>query len=765
MSSSSPTGSQGASGDRIPASCPYEDCGTSFRLAPELRGRKVKCPKCQRRFVVSPTPGAPSQKVDDERARQIEDPTRKLAAADALEPISKGEPQHPAPKDDALEPSRPSGAAEAAAPAPGGPPSPSLSLGGELSLDLPETPETPEPAPSPPPTPKKPTSPPVNVAGVLGDDEGEPDEPEMEMSLDKPYEKPKPLVSETEFEPEEPQEPCPQCGVPINEEANVCVVCGHRKGAPVQKRKAGEQEGGGGGEEERKKTGFVTKLLTLVILAGLAYGGHWFWKRSQAVGTQKAFEELKGMTKVVGSKVSGKPVESEPVAPDTVVLCGEDELTLEDASRPMTVRRNQPMLQKDSKDGRILVAVKTPSGEVEGWVPAESIRAAEEAVDPVDLLGFDESKGSGHSKPVADLRFDKECKFAASIAEGGREVSIWNVEMGKCVRTFHAHKKPVKAVAFMENGCMASVSEEVGVRIWDPLTTATLKKYDFIKNEFALWKDGIHCVEFASTKLKLWNLVNGSAVTSSPSDFVIKEFRISRNREVILVLDNERYFRVLSLPKFKVEDGFLAPLKMKGFDMSRSGKYIVVCMEGSSEVPIFETGSRQKVREIELQGTPYLARFCGKGTYVGVVPSSRDRVAIYSIASARTSRMVKVLDASDGEEISTIVPSADASVLAIGYANGAVEFQPFLSSKKDDSSGGSKPTKPDRPKISPEEKEARRHHTMLKGFLMNKQPDRAKEYYQKLLEKCPDSPYTAKAFEALKAAGVEATPPPSPKEE
>ena len=80
--------------------CPYEDCEGKFNLAKTLSGRKVKCFRCHRRFIVGDD-GLPGRKLDKDDPNA--EPT---VGTEALEPISGGtDTLKPVKKDsEALEP-------------------------------------------------------------------------------------------------------------------------------------------------------------------------------------------------------------------------------------------------------------------------------------------------------------------------------------------------------------------------------------------------------------------------------------------------------------------------------------------------------------------------------------------------------------------------------------------------------------------------------------------------------------------------------------
>ncbi|MDP6360295.1 MAG: hypothetical protein QF473_34590, partial [Planctomycetota bacterium] len=86
--------------DKMLVICPYDDCDGKFNLAKNLAGRKVKCFRCHRRFIVGED-GAPGRKLD-------KDDTGSTVGTEALEPIGGGtSAPEPAKKGPAVEDSSP----------------------------------------------------------------------------------------------------------------------------------------------------------------------------------------------------------------------------------------------------------------------------------------------------------------------------------------------------------------------------------------------------------------------------------------------------------------------------------------------------------------------------------------------------------------------------------------------------------------------------------------------------------------------------------
>lgn len=83
---------------RIEAFCPYEDCKTKFLLDATLAGQRVRCGKCSRRFLVSSTPGQPSQKLEENGQETPKESRTALRPKEASESPEQAAPQPQIPR-------------------------------------------------------------------------------------------------------------------------------------------------------------------------------------------------------------------------------------------------------------------------------------------------------------------------------------------------------------------------------------------------------------------------------------------------------------------------------------------------------------------------------------------------------------------------------------------------------------------------------------------------------------------------------------------
>jgi hypothetical protein len=737
--------------------CPYGDCKTIFVIPASYAGKKVKCAKCKRRFLVGATPGAPSRKVDDGEAARIQGPTRAVPAQDALERVGAG---------DALEPI-------SKTPTKGTPAKTPAAKADELSLDVAEEPKSPPAKAEKPPADavkkaepsRKPSGPSALSASldsmslVGGAEEKsstaetmrklEEDEKKAASSPGDDLESAGLIVDHEEKEDEKGKKKrpsnCPHCGCPASGESAVCPICGERYDAPVKRKK-------------KKGRGSPFKaLVTLVCLILIAGGGFIMWEKAHGRDPLQtllpAIRKVQEMTKGATEKV--KEEAQQAVAPDTILVVTEEKVELEGSSSPLSLRRGQPVIQKEVAGNRIKVVVRTPDGDFEGQVARSAVKE-DPSFERADLLGYDKSQPKEHQSAVTRLFFQADGKFAASVAKDGKEVNLWNAADGKLVRAYHGHPASPVAVGFVEKGTIASVSSEGGMRIWDPITTATLRKVAAIKGDFVLLKNGAACLDLQSGKARLWDMGAVSVLGSTPQETSLKVVRVPRKESVVIALTEKGKIQTLDLPTFEAKEAFDAPEGTKDFDLSPSGDLVAVFPETGKKVLILDRRAGQKRQEVSLADTPRLARFCGSETRLAVVTAQADKVHVFSLP-VRTAQKPKVFDAPAGATITALEPSPDGQTLGLGRSTGAVQFLSLESAGTDT---GTKVTAPGdtrtsvKPAPGADEKKAKRHYDFVHQFIANKKLDSAKSEYEKLVREFPDSPYATKAREELEAAGV-----------
>ncbi|MBI2193525.1 MAG: hypothetical protein HYU36_16230 [Planctomycetes bacterium] len=182
---------------RIEAFCPYEDCRVKFVLDASMAGQKARCGKCSRRFLVSPGPGQPCQKLEGE------EPAKPKGSGIAVRPQEKKVEDAPG----------------SGAPAPGEPPRKTVLLKSWEELQLGEVKETARPVQDfltddvapPPPEEKAPEDemsvdlkhvPKENpVESVYKDDQEQTKKEAAKMSLLEPEPPPPPPPTRVPVEP------------------------------------------------------------------------------------------------------------------------------------------------------------------------------------------------------------------------------------------------------------------------------------------------------------------------------------------------------------------------------------------------------------------------------------------------------------------------------------------------------------------------------------------------------------------------------------
>lgn len=569
-----------------------------------------------------------------------------------------------------------------------------------------------------------------------------------------------------------PLDKCPHCGALAPMQGIVCNVCIRRIDEPSEHMRSRRTTGKGGGA--------LKWLVALVLLAAVGAGGYLLWQRNP---------NLLGQAKTVAVKTANevKQVTQQVTGQLTILVALEDGLELDGCEPPLPpLHRGQPMLRKEVESDRVRVVVKTPEGDREGWAPRDEVKE-DPAYDLSDLLGFQEGHPKGHQTAVTRIVFSPDESSAVSLAQNGSEVNLWSTSDGRLLRAYHGHVSSATAAGFLENGAVLSADGTAGLRAWSPVTTATLRRYPDVRNEFCLLKGGGGLIELASGTARFIDFDKAKPEACSTESDRLQIVRVAQDQSVLVAQTSKRMIQSYSLPGLEGGKGFSIPSEARFLDLSPNGQQVAVYAEQTSQsggvtvlIPDFETGflkeadakpegaqkgrhllqlldrkSGKRVREIPLSYIPLRACFCGDGKLL-FVTSAGDKAHL-SLLSPRKPTRSATFSAPEGAHITAISSGPSGTSIAIGYSTGAVEFHTVSARtgapvKRD---GGQS----DGTKEAPDpEKKAKRYYDFVRQFLMNKMADQARSYYDKLAQECPESPYTAKARKELEAAGVELAP-------
>jgi hypothetical protein len=520
--------------------------------------------------------------------------------------------------------------------------------------------------------------------------------------------------------------------------------------------------------------------MALVLLAAVVGGGYLLWSKLQSA----AVMQPRIPSEETVPKVSAEVV---PVAPPVktgngLLVALEDGLVLEGAQRAIApLSRGQPMFQKEVASDRIKVVVRTPEGGVEGWVPKDKVRDAPE-YDPADALGYDKSSPTGHQNAVSKYCFGPDGKLVASLATGDRAVNLWDATDGKLVRSYHGHGASPVGVGFMD-GNIASVCPKDGMRIWSPVTTATLQKHVHIVGDFFLLPGGAQRLEVKNGIARALEMARSDPSACSSETTLLMEFRVSRAQPLLVALTSKQNIESYWVPELQPSEAFPVAKGTGLLDLSPSADRVAVHTVPETKpdgptvlVPDFKTGLVKEVtkkpenklagkhlvqvvarktgkleRQIVLGRTPAAGCFCGNDK-LALVTDTKDSADIFLLTEAKPKRLATV-KAPEGAQITAVAGNIVGDTLAMGYSTGAVEIYRVTAT-------GLRPAGPETAKTGPAatlseaEKKAKRYYDFMRQFLANQKPDDARTYYRKLAEEFPDSPYRAKAEKDLEAAGV-----------
>jgi len=245
---------------------------------------------------------------------------------------------------------------------------------------------------------------------------------------------------------------------------------------------------------------------------------------------------------------------------------------------------------------------------------------------------------AAHEEYVARLAFSPDGGAVLSVGGEGR-ASIWRAEDGSQVKEMVTPLGGVMRVAFSPSGAALAAAHNMGtVRIWDLRGTAPVRLLDYIDK--GAWPSFL---EFSADGDSLVSAAKGSAVVWNPLDGSIKrQFQIPYS---------EAYgHRAAS-------SAAIAP----------DGRALAIGTDG--EVEIWNTGTGQLVRSVEVDGTVAIVAFSPMGEYlvVGIVGS----VSSVEIWKGDGGSVVTALEGlSDG--VRSVAFSPDGTLLVVADGRGRV---------------------------------------------------------------------------------------------
>ncbi|MBI2194281.1 MAG: hypothetical protein HYU36_20075 [Planctomycetes bacterium] len=761
---------------QICVECPYEDCQRKFWLDEALAGKKVRCDKCHRRFVVSSSPGIPCTRLDSALTRPHEKKKKKSRppSASALEPLSPLEAARPdaappppeiedEPAEAGTEPAEaadetdqwsldfgkekqiPAKAVEGFLSNVGGDEAPQV-IPTTISLLDDDSPDSAPPAKPPKSSPGPEEEPPteetrtVTRTSAQQRPAGEP-----RTVLRGPAHSTAPAPAPSAPPPEEAsssigfkpvaraQSSCPQCGKAFEPTQTSCEFCGYRVGQkPVSAAERFRQRY----VPMLKLAGGVAAVVLLALLA---------------LSFRHKLRSLLPSTASPGPAAPSEPNGSPSRRATTIVRSLPEELEVKNGEETVVVvRRGQPMLRKSVKNEMALVEVRTPEASYEGWVPEEQVQEDTETVAE-DLLGYQKLSPEKHTAPVTHLAFRQDSRYLASLAEGGREINLWLTASGELARTYKGHQGSVLSAFFLKDDTLASVaSDSSGLRIWDPLTTATLRRLPEIRQALFVMADGVRGIEIASGIPRVWNLELGASESASTGPVKATRIAASGNGKILVALLSTGEFQSYAMPGWKAEAPFATPKPARDFDLSPNAKWVAVAPQAGNEVLILSRETGKLSQRIGVAGAPVSIRFCRGDRYLAVSLENHDSVYLYE--TARPARPVSTHRETSGWAVTALECSPDGTLLATGHDQGSVRLWP-LDIAQAVVAGGEEEARQD------PEKDAKKVYSLFRSFLLNKKRAEAEKYYQELVEKYPNSPYTKSAREDLQR---HQGPPPPP---
>jgi len=528
---------------------------------------------------------------------------------------------------------------------------------------------------------------------------------------------------------------------------------------PEATEKRGEKQKVGAG-----LTKLVVPAVVLLVAAIFAWSGFRTFKQTrtevaamESSVTYKRVKKLADEFQIIAVESKPGEIEEEPT-PYTPPLrmarvVGTEVSINEKESAVLYPRRGQPVLLKDSIDGSQEVVVFLPENRISGYVDSRDVKEVETGeMTPADMLGYWKPSPSRHEKAVRSLTFRKDGNFLASYEQAGVHINLWHVPTASLIRSFEGHEGEIKSVAFLSDGRVASASADgSGARVWDPLTTATLRKAPKCKGVFFAAGPEGYVIEVSPEALKLWDLGAGEIVASKTVEQSFTKIRISSGGGSLAAYDPTNGLTGFSLPDLK--QTYSHEVQLDDFDYSEVRNEMAVIPREENGIKIFNVETGKVTKEIDIKSRPQIVRFI-RDSYVVVAAHSSRMLQFFSVSDPKEKR--GLVGTSINSPVSSLAVGPNGEHLAIGHKNGSVSII-----QTDEESVDKMVRQYYERFIEPLQQEQQKIYRLFRIALINGQRESAASYLAQLKRRFPEGDLTKKGKAEIETgiqAGSSTTP-------
>jgi WD40 repeat protein len=216
------------------------------------------------------------------------------------------------------------------------------------------------------------------------------------------------------------------------------------------------------------------------------------------------------------NSASSGPVAS---AAETVINTGVDNLLLLQHPNQRLEYNPHPVLLKTLEQSTDWLEVRTVSITPDGKIAVLGGNLHDNALQVWDLeVGKCLRTLKGHTDSVYSVSITPDGKRAVSGSED-ETLRVWDLESGECLRTLKGHTNDVKSVAIIPDGRRTvSGSEDNTLRVWDLENgecLRTLEWHSKTVNSIAITPDGRRAVSGSEDNtLRVWDLGSGECLTT-----------------------------------------------------------------------------------------------------------------------------------------------------------------------------------------------------------------------------------------------------------